>query len=69
MFGVGIDWLHIEMPPPPGLTRGYIAHVLLTPGIAIEALLIAIFTTTLASLYPAWKASRMVIVDSIRHNK
>lgn len=69
MFGVGIDWLHIEMPPPPGLTRGYIAHVLLTPGIAIEAMLIAILTTTLASLYPAWKASRMVIVDSIRHNK
>jgi putative ABC transport system permease protein len=69
MFGVGIDWLHIEMPPPPGLTRGYIAHVLLTPAIVIEALLIAIFTTTLASLWPAWKASRMVIVDSIRHNK
>ncbi|MDO8958556.1 MAG: FtsX-like permease family protein [Rhodocyclaceae bacterium] len=69
LIGAGIDWLHIEMPPPPGLTRGYIAHVLLTPAIAIEALLIAIFTTTLASLYPAWKASRMVIVDSIRHNK
>lgn len=69
LIGTGIDWLHLEMPPPPGLTRGYIAHVLLTPAIVIEALLIAIFTTTLASLYPAWKASRMVIVDSIRHNK
>ena len=69
LVSAGIDLLHIEMPPPPGLARGYIAHVLLTPGIAIEAMLIAMFTTTLASFYPAWKASRMVIVDSIRHHK
>lgn len=69
LIGIGIDFMHIEMPPPPGLTRGYIAHVLLTQGIVIEALLIAVLTTTLASFYPAWKASRMVIVDAIRQNK
>jgi putative ABC transport system permease protein len=69
LIGVGIDGLHIEMPPPPGLTRGYVAHVLVTPDIVIEAILIAVITTTLASLYPAWKASRMVIVDAIRQNK
>ena len=59
----------MTLPPPPGLTRGYIAHVLLTPGIVIEALSVAILTTMLASLYPAWKASRMVIVEAIRANK
>ena len=69
LIGVTIDIMHIEMPPPPGLTRGYIAHVLLTPRIVFESMLIAIATTTLASLYPAWKASRMVIVDAIRQNK
>ncbi|MDP2809153.1 MAG: ABC transporter permease [Rhodocyclaceae bacterium] len=69
LIGVGIDALHIEMPPPPSLTRGYVARILLTPGIVGEALLIAVATTTLASLYPAWKASRMVIVDAIRQNK
>lgn len=69
LIGLGIDVMHVEMPPPPGLTRGYIAHVLMTPGIVVEAMLIAIVTTTLASLYPAWKASRMVIVDAIRQNK
>lgn len=69
LIGVGIDALHIEMPPPPSLTRGYIAKVLLTPGIAAEAMVIAVVTTMLASLYPAWKASRMVIVDAIRQNK
>lgn len=69
LIGLGIDIMYIEMPPPPGLTRGYIAHVLMTPGIVIEAMLIAVLTTTLASFYPAWKASRMVIVDAIRQNK
>lgn len=69
LVGLGIDALQIEMPPPPSLTRGYIARVLLTPGIVAEALAIAVVTTMLASLYPAWKASRMVIVDAIRQHK
>lgn len=69
LIGLGIDIMHIEMPPPPGLTRGYIAHVEFTSGIVVEALLVAMLTTTLASFYPAWKASRMVIVEAIRQNK
>lgn len=69
MIGWGIDALHIDMPPPPGLTRGYLAHLVFTPATAVEALLVGLGTTTLASLYPAWRASRMVIVDAIRHNK
>ncbi|MEW6513474.1 MAG: ABC transporter permease [Pseudomonadota bacterium] len=69
LIALGVDALQIEMPPPPSLTRGYIAKVLLTPGIVAEALAIAVATTVLASLYPAWKASRMVIVDAIRQNK
>jgi putative ABC transport system permease protein len=67
--GTAIGALGIEMPPPPGLTRGYIARVLLTPPIVLEAPILAIATTMLASFYPAWKASRMVIVDAIRFNK
>lgn len=69
MVALGVDLLQIEMPPPPSLTRGYIAKVLLTPGIVGEAIFISIAATTLASLYPAWKASRMVIVEAIRQNK
>ncbi|MDO9449644.1 MAG: ABC transporter permease [Rugosibacter sp.] len=69
MIGWGIDALHIDMPPPPGLARGYLAHLLFTPATALEALLVGVGATTLASLYPAWRASRMVIVDAIRHNK
>lgn len=67
--GWGVDVLHIDMPPPPGLARGYLAHLLFTPLTVLEALLVGVGATTLASLYPAWRASRMVIVDAIRHNK
>ncbi|HAN29621.1 MAG TPA: hypothetical protein DCP75_18225, partial [Haliea salexigens] len=37
------------------------------PPMVLEVLLIAIVTTTLASFYPAWRASRMEIVEAIRH--
>tara|TARA_R110002110_G_scaffold414983_1_gene647336 strand:- start:21343 stop:22569 length:1227 start_codon:yes stop_codon:yes gene_type:complete len=57
----------IEMPPPPTFARSYHAGLLITPGMVLETVLIACVTTTLASLYPAWRASRMVIVDAIRH--
>ncbi len=69
LLGWVVDALHIDMPPPPGLTRGYLAHLLLTPTVAFESLVVGVGATTLASLYPAWRASRMVIVDAIRHNK
>jgi len=69
IIGWGIDALHIDMPPPPGLSRGYLAHLLFTQATVLEALLVGVGATTLASLYPAWRASRMVIIDAIRHNK
>lgn len=69
LIAVGVDLAQIDMPPPPSLTRGYVARVLLTPTIVAEALLIAVSASIAASLYPAWKASRMVIVDAIRQNK
>ncbi len=60
---------HIEMPPPPGLARGYVARVLLTGPMVLQSLAVAVATTSLASLYPAWRASRMVIVDAIRRQR
>lgn len=66
---LGIGALHIEMPPPPSLSRGYVANVMLAPSLLVEAMIIALATTTLASLYPAWKASRLAIVDALRHGR
>ena len=56
----------IPMPPAPGMDHGFIAHIRLTPGIALTAFGIAVVASMLASLYPAFKASRLEIVDALR---
>ena len=76
-LGVLIGWLlaamissiGIPMPPPPGMARGYIGEILIKSDMVLEALALAILTTLIASAYPAWKASRMQIVDALRHNR
>jgi putative ABC transport system permease protein len=65
----GISWVGIPMPPAPGMSRGYVASIIITPGIVLDALALAVLTTLLASIYPAWRASRLVIVDALRHNR
>lgn len=65
----GISAIGIPMPPAPGMSRGFIAGIIITPTIVMEALALAVSTTLLASLYPAWRASRLVIVDALRHNR
>jgi len=64
-----ISSIGIPMPAPPGMSQGYTGEILVTAPLAIKALLLAIGTTLLASLYPAWKASRLEIVDALRHNR
>ena len=65
----GISAVGIPMPPPPGRTVGYSGEILVTWGLAAGAFALAIFTTMLASLYPAWKGSHLEIVDALRHNR
>lgn len=64
-----ISAIGIPMPPPPGMARGFLGEIQITPDLAIDALVLALVTTFLASLLPAWKASRMNIVDALRHNQ
>ncbi|SDY97548.1 FtsX-like permease family protein [Nitrosomonas sp. Nm58] len=64
-----ISNIGIPMPPPPGMARGYTGQILVTFDIALESLVLAVATTLFASIYPAWKASRMQIVDALRHNR
>ena len=63
---MALGLMAIELPPPPGLARGYVAALLLAPSTVIEVVVVACVTTTIAALYPAYRASRMVIVDAIR---
>jgi putative ABC transport system permease protein len=51
------------------MDSGYTGEILLTWDIAIEAMALATGTTLVASILPSWKASRMQIVDALRHNR
>jgi putative ABC transport system permease protein len=63
-----ISAIGIPMPPPPGMSEGYTAAIRVTAAGLAEAFGIGFLTTVVAGLYPAWKASRLPIVDSLRRN-
>jgi len=77
VLGVALGWtlaalisaVGIPMPPPPGMEQGFIGQIRITWGLAAEAFTLAVATTLLASVYPAWKASRLAIVDALRHSR
>jgi putative ABC transport system permease protein len=58
----------IPMPPPPGMRHGFDGGVLVSVPILVQAVTIAVGATLAASLYPAFRAARMPIVDALRHN-
>jgi putative ABC transport system permease protein len=68
-LGSGISAIGIPMPPPPGMARGYTGEILINGSLALDALFLALVTTLIASVMPAWKASRMNIVDALRCNQ
>ena len=61
-----ISWIGIPMPPPPGQARGFTAEMIVTAPLVARALALAVVTSLAAAMYPAWKASRMPIVDALR---
>jgi len=73
VIGTLLAWLisgiGIPMPPPPGMAHGYIGQIRITPALTASAFALAAITATVASLYPAWRASRLVIVDALRRNR
>ncbi|HEX6735236.1 MAG TPA: FtsX-like permease family protein [Azonexus sp.] len=69
LLAAGISAIGIPMPPPPGMARGYTGQILISSPLAIDAMLLALATTLIASIMPAWKASRMNIVDALRCNQ
>ena len=69
VLAIMVSAVGIPMPPPPGMDTGYTGGILLSWPLVAAALAIAVSTTLLGSLYPAWKASRMEIVDALRHNR
>jgi putative ABC transport system permease protein len=58
---------NVMLPPPPGYTVGYRLQIMLQPPVMIAAFLVAFVTSTISSVVPAFKASRMKIVDALGH--
>jgi len=69
VLALAISSIGIPMPPPPGMARGFLGEILIVPQLAIDAFVLAVLTTFAASILPAWKASRMIIVDALRQNQ
>lgn len=64
-----ISAIGIPMPPPPGMARGYIGEIRLTLPLVANAMALAVVPSLVASVAPAWKASRLNIVDALRQGR
>lgn len=62
-----VSIIGIPMPAPPGQSWGYTAEMMVTGQIVASSFVLAVAAALLATLYPAWKASRLQIVDALRH--
>lgn len=68
-LGTAISAIGIPMPPPPGMDIGFTGAIAVSAKLSIEGFVLAFVTTLLASVFPAWKASHLVIVDALRHQR
>lgn len=64
-----ISAVGIPMPPAPGMGHGYTAEIAVSWSLTADAAFLALTTAFLASLYPAWKAASLPIVDALRHSR
>jgi putative ABC transport system permease protein len=68
-LAAAISAIGIPMPAPPGMAKGFTGQILITTRLTVESLALAVATALAASVYPAWKASRLAVVDALRHNR
>jgi putative ABC transport system permease protein len=68
-LAAAISAVGIPMPAPPGMAHGFVGEVRTTLPLVFDAFLLGVTTALLASVYPAWKASRMAIVDALRYSR
>ena len=57
----------LQMPPPPGNTTGFPFHAQHVPALMIGVSLLVVVTLALASIPPAFRASRVRIVEALAH--
>jgi putative ABC transport system permease protein len=73
MFGgliaIVASFVGIPMPPSPGMRHGFEAGIMVTWPLALEALALGVAPALVATFYPAWKATRLPVVDALRYNR
>ncbi len=62
-----INAVNIQIPALPGNSQGFPLHVLHVPALMVAASALVIVTLGAASLLPAFRASRLHIVESLAH--
>ena len=64
-----ISRVGIPMPPAPGMSQGFTAKILVTPWITLQGCAVVTLSCLVASVYPAWRASSLEIVDALRQGR
>lgn len=71
VIGSALAWFislfGIPMPPPPGATIHWTAFIKIVPHILVSSFIIAVSASVISSVYPAFKASNLIITDALRH--
>ena len=67
LITLAINVAHLEMPPPPGSAKGFVISVQIIPSAYLAAALAMIVTLALASYFPARRAARAPVVQSLTH--
>lgn len=68
VLSLAISAIGIPMPPPPNANLGYTAYIRIVPFSILMAFLIGFSGTALAAIIPAWRISRITVIDALRQN-
>jgi putative ABC transport system permease protein len=67
LFAMLISEIGIKMPPPPGGTFDWLATIPIVPSILVYVFIFSAVIGGISALYPAYKASRLRIVEALRY--
>jgi putative ABC transport system permease protein len=67
-LAAAISAIGLPMPPPPGSNAAYTASIRIVPWVLALAALTGAAAAALAALLPGRRASRLAVVDALRHN-
>ncbi len=67
LAGWVINSAGLMMPPPPGATEGYELLIRNQMSTFVQIFLVTVVVTTLSSIFPAFRVTRLKIVDALGH--